>query len=603
MTDSASTQRDKPGGGASRAEAVPVGPVAPTAVLASVVVSPFMAPGGEGALTLGRFLTDGSLSRLFDELSALVGVRVELRDERGRLVEPHDTPPGWRVRQTDEPPAGSALEPLDVAGTVVGYAVIHPGEPHIEEAARSRLRSAVRYLMAGAADLCEQEVELLGRLREMKVLHRLSSMLVRAEGVDRTLKAALESALEVLDLDAGSVMLFPEELTGPVSNQVETELELKVAIGLSEGWVRDPRPLSKDRVFDRQALAGEVVRVRDLRGDPRVNIPELVESEGLVAALHAGMVFQGHAIGVMRLYGHRPRLFTDADARLAQLLANQAATAVEQARLLKAKRHEEQLQQQVRLGAAVQRRMLPAKVPALPRFDVAFRYVPSLDLGGDFLDVFEMGDEAAGTSGGALGVVVGDVVGKGLPAALLMSACRASLRAHVQASGQVAVVVENVNRDLCRDTLDTEFVTTWFGSLDARTARLTYCSAGHDPPLLVRTRGGAVSPANFRALPNGGLVMGIDPQQGYEAVELALEAGDVLVAYTDGLIDARSFQGERFGRGRLQQAVLNGINLAPGGPGNAAAASIVERLFWELRSFSGLKGQVDDQTVVVVRVK
>lgn len=580
---------------------VPVPTIEPPRAAAAPRSLDTPAPSGardESPLGLSRFLTDGSLSRLFAELSALVGVRLELRDERGHLVEPSDAPPGWRVREAPPPPEGAVLEPLDVGGAVLGYAVLYPGVPRVGERAWQRLHAAVRFLMAGAGDLCEQEVELWSRLREMKVLHRLSSMLVRAEGVDRTIRVALESALEVLDLDAGSVVLFPEDAIGPASNHQETDLELKAAIGLSDAWVKDPRPLSKGRQFDRQALAGEVVRVRDLRGDDRVNIPELVEREGLVAALHAGMVFQGQAIGVMRLYARRPRLFTDADARLAQVLANQAATAVEQARLLRAKRHEEQLQQQVRLGAAVQRRMLPARTPALPRFDVAFRYVPSLDLGGDFLDVFEMGPQDAP----ALGVVVGDVVGKGLPAALLMSACRASLRAHVQSTGQIDGVVERVNRDLCRDTLDTEFVTLWFGSLDARSARLTLCSAGHDPPLLVRARGGSVSQANFRTLPPGGMVMGIDPEQVFEPVTVDLESGDVLVAYTDGVLDARSFQGERFGRARLQQAVLNGINLASGGQA-ASASAILERVFWELRSYTGLKGQVDDQTVVVVRVK
>lgn len=547
----------------------------------------------DGSLTLGRFLTDGSLSRLFAEITALVGVRLELRDERGRLVEPCDQPPGWRVRAAPEPPPDASLEPLDVAGTVVGYAVLHPGEPRLAEGGRARLRAALRFLMAGAADLCEQEVELWNRLREMRVLHRLSGMLVRAEGVDRIIRAALESAIEVLDLDAGSVVLFPEDAAGPISGQHETDLELKASIGLSEAWVRDPRPLSRDRAFDRQALEGEVVRVKDLRADDRVNIPDLVEREGLVAALHAGMVFQGQAIGVMRLYARRPRLFTDSDVRLAQLLANQAATAVEQARLLRAKRHEEQLQQQVRLGAAVQRRMLPARTPVMSRFDVAFRYVPSLDLGGDFLDLFEL----PGDAGPALGVVVGDVVGKGLPAALLMSACRASLRAHAQASGPIADIVGRVNRDLCRDTLDTEFVTLWFGSLDAATARLTFCSAGHDPPLLVRP-GPPGAPAAVRSLPAGGLVMGIDPDQPFEAATEDLRPGDVLVAYTDGLVDARSFQGERFGRARLQQAVLNGLTMQT----RATAAIILERVFWELRSFTGLRGQTDDQTVVIVRV-
>ena len=558
-------------------------------------VPPAPSSRGEGGLTLAQFLTDGSLSRLFSELSGLVGVRVELRDGRGRLVEPSDQHPGWVVREAPPPPADATLEPLDVGGSIIGYAVVHAGTPRIGEHAAARLRAAVRFLIAGAADLCEQEVELWGRLREMRALHRLSSMLVRAEGEDRVLRAALESALEVLDLEAGSIVLFPEDAIGPTSSTHESDLELKSAIGLSELWLGDPRPLSKERVFDRMALSGEVVRVRDLRQDDRVNIPELVEHEGVVAALHAGMVFQGQAIGIMRLYARSPRVFTDTESRLAQVVANQAATAVEQARLLRAKRHEEQLQQQVRLGAAVQRRMLPARTPTMPRFDVAFRYVPSLDLGGDFLDVFELGDD----DGPALGLVVGDVVGKGVPAALLMSACRASLRAHVQGGGTLDDVIRRVNRDLCRDTLDNEFVTVWFGAIDARSARLTFCSAGHDPPMLIRSRGGAVSPANLRVLPAGGLVMGIDAEQRFELAAMDLESGDVLVAYTDGVVDARSFQGERFTRARLEQAILNGVNLTPG----ATASDVLERIFWELRSFTGLKGQVDDQTVVVVRVR
>ncbi|MCB9840539.1 MAG: SpoIIE family protein phosphatase [Phycisphaeraceae bacterium] len=550
-------------------------------------------------LSLAQFLTDGSLSRLFAELTALVGVRVELRDERGRLILPSDAPPGWTLADAPDPPEDAILEPLDVAGTVIGFAVIHPGAPAPGDATRTRLRGAVRYLMAGAADLCEQEVELWGRLREMRVLHRLSSMLVRGESMDRVLRAALESALDVLDLHAGSVVLFPEDAEGPASNLHEAELVLKASIGLSDAWLNDSRPLSRDRRFDREALAGEVVRVHDLRRDPRVNIPDLVRTEGLISALQAGMAFQDQAIGVMRLYSRSPRVFTDADARLAQVLANQAATAVEQARLLRAKRHEEQLQQQVRLGAAVQRRMLPERVPSMARFDVAFRYVPSLELGGDFLDVFEIGPKAAPS----LAVAVGDVVGKGLPAALLMSACRASLRAHAQADGQadVPTVLAHVNRDLCRDTLDNEFVTVWLGALDASTARLTYCSAGHDPPILVRApdQPRRPGPEDVRMLSAEGLVIGIDEGQSYRPVSVELLRGDVLVCYTDGLIDARSFLGERFGRDRLRSAVLHGIALEPDAP----AQVILERIFWELRSFTGLKGQVDDQTVVVVRVR
>jgi sigma-B regulation protein RsbU (phosphoserine phosphatase) len=318
----------------------------------------------------------------------------------------------------------------------------------------------------------------------------------------------------------------------------------------------------------------------------------MVAHEGLRAAAHAGLVFQSKAIGVIRLYARRPRDFSEAEKGLLRSIAHQAAVAVEQARLLKMQQRDARIQRQVQLAANVQRRMLPRRLPQLPRADVAAKYVPSFELGGDFYDFMELGPN--------LGIAIGDVVGKGIAAALLMSGVRSSLRAHVQDVYHIDDVLSRVNAALCRDTLDNEFATLWYGVIDAERLRMTYCSGGHEPPLVFRaTPGRAPTVADIDELSVGGMAVGIDPTQRYQRGMYDLHPGDVFLAYTDGVTDMLDFNGKKFGKPRLRQAVLNLLAQEPG----ASASKIVDQVFWELRQFGGILERPDDQTVVVVRVR
>jgi sigma-B regulation protein RsbU (phosphoserine phosphatase) len=559
-------------------------------------------------LSITDFITDGSLAALCDELTRLTGVECTLRDAGGRRIVRTERPPFWAygepgagdaggvpVTCPDEliTPAGEVLIPLCIEQRAIGSLVLAPGIPRLGDGgadeARDSLQHALSLLASTAADFCRNQVDLRHRVKEVQALYRLSSLLTRATNLDRVLEIALESALDVLELDAGSIVLFEQE-EGPTT-QTEVDLVLKASRNLSRQWLECPLPLSRDRAFDRLALQGEIVTSRDLASDERVFIPEMVAAEGLRAAVHAGLVFQSKAIGVMRLYARRPRDFTDAEKRLLGSIAHQAAVAVEQARLLKMQERDARIQRQVQLAADVQRRMLPRKVPQVPRLDVASRYVPSFELGGDFYDFIELERN--------LGIGIGDVVGKGIAAALLMSGVRSSLRAHVQDVYHIDDVLSRVNAALCRDTLDNEFATLWYGVIDTERLRLTYCSGGHEPPLVFRaTPGRDRGPADIDELSAGGMAVGIDPTQKYQRGMYDLHPGDVLVAYTDGVTDVLNFDGKKFGKPRLRQAVLGLLNREPG----ATAARIVDHIYWELRQFGGILERPDDQTVVVARI-
>jgi serine phosphatase RsbU (regulator of sigma subunit) len=410
------------------------------------------------------------------------------------------------------------------------------------------------------------------------------------------LQVALELALDVLELDCGSVVLVPEETeeVSELSGPTEENLSLIASKGLSRDWLDDPRPLSMDRIFDRMSIGGELVVSEDLSSDSRVLEPQRLIVEGLGAAIHAGLAFQGRPIGVMRLYARLPRTFDESDRRVLRAIAAQAAVAVQQARLLKMQEEDQRLQRQLALASDVQRRMLPRFVPSMTKewshLDVAAKYEPSFELGGDFYDFINLSSH--------LGIVVGDVVGKGIAAALLMSAVRASLRAHAQGVYDLDEVISRVNIALCRDTLDNEFATLWYGVLDPVKLRLTYCSAGHEPPIVVRVpEHRAPGPADIDELSVGGMVVGIDRSQRYQRAVYDMHAGDVLVAYTDGVVDTVNFGREKFGKKRLRACLLEILKQEP----KASANRIAEHIRWSLRQFAGLAQRPDDETIVVVR--
>lgn len=532
------------------------------------------------------FLTDGSLVKLCDELSQLTGARIEVRDPQNRAVVLTGSAPGWvLVARKDDP----VRVPLVVAGVAIGSIVIDEGSVPGERA--ELIRRAVGHLASAVGELCGDELELRHKAKEIGALARLASLMVRSPGVDRILHAALESALDVLGMDAGSIMLLPQDADG-MTGENEADLTLATSINLSREWLEWPQSLSKDRLFDRMALSGELVISEDLRHDGRVQIPERVALEGLASCIHAGLVFQGRPIGVMRLYARHPRTFEDADQRLFRSIAQQSAVAVQQSRLLKSREEERRIQRQLQLAADVQRRMMPRGVPNMPAFDVASKYLPSFELGGDFYDFVDLN--------GHLGVVIGDVVGKGVAAALLMSAVRASLRAHVRDLYDLDEVIARVNQALCRDTQDQEFATLWYGVIDPATMRMTYCSAGHEPTFVVRVPDHRPpDKADIDELSVGGMVVGVDPSQRYQRGMFDLRERDVIVAYTDGMCDAVDFNNKKFTKRRLHQAVLNALNENA----DATAAQIIERVFWEIRQFAGLTRRPDDQTLVVVRIR
>lgn len=530
------------------------------------------------------FLTDGSLARLCESLSELAGDPIELHDEDGRRIIPDDADASrpWRIAEhTPEPKPDDQAIPIIAGDRVVGRLVRRhsDGSPSASSA-------VVGYLAMVVSELLEQESALRDRVREVELMHRLGSMLVRTGDADDVLRESLRSAIDVLNMDAGSVVLFTEQEEDTVGGDLEDNLVLKASENLSEEWLYSPLPLSRGRLFDKLVLSGEVVDVPDLASDPRVLQAQRVQREGLVGFLSAGLVFRGRPIGAFRLYSRTPRTFSEHEKRLLRSVAEHSAVAVEQARLLTLREEERRMQRQLALAADVQRRMMPSVLPEAPGFEFAARYIPSEAVGGDFYDIVR--------HAGRIELLIGDVVGHGIAAALMMAGVRGSLRAFADSGRRtVPEIVGRVNRAMCRDTQQNEFATLWYAHLDPDRRVMQYCSAGHEPPILLGADGSV-----REVLSAGGMVVGVEPAHYYDAAEVELNPGDVLVAFTDGLSERQNFQRRAFGRTRLIEAVQRAVRQEP----KPTASEIVEHVFWSIRQFAGLQSTRDDETLVIVRV-
>ena len=377
-------------------------------------------------------------------------------------------------------------------------------------------------------------------------------MLPRTTSVDRVLQVALELALDVLGLDCGGIVLVPED------TEEIAELRARRRRPRAEGqqrserwWLSDPRPLSKDRVFDRIAIGGELVVSEELATDPPRPRARSRRQGGDWSRRSTPHGLPGPTDRRHALYARGRRLFDESDKRVLRSIASQAATAVQQARLLKVQDEDQRLQRQLQLATDVQRRMLPRFVPAQTKTS-KFRYrrqsTSRALSSGDFYDFIGLT--------GHLGIVVGDVVGKGIAAALLMSAVRASLRAHAQGVYDLDEVISRVNVALCRDTLDNEFATLWYGVLDPIKAPADLPCPGYEPPLIVRVpEHRAPGPGRSTSWPLAGWWWeSTGPAVPAPVLRHAL--GDVLVAYTDGVIDTVNFDRQKFGKKRLRTCIL-----------------------------------------------
>lgn len=280
-------------------------------------------------------------------------------------------------------------------------------------------------------------------------------------------------------------------------------------------------------------------------------------------------------------------------------MANQMAGALETAMLAKEAAEAAHLEEELRVAREIQTTLLPDLPPLVPGWQLAADWRSARLVGGDFYDFWNLpvrgievaiGDFASTSSPTTpppLGIVIADVSDKGVPAALFMALSRSLVRAAALDGSPPATALMRANRWITRDSDSGMFVTLFYGVLDSGRGVLRYACAGHNPPILMRVD------TTVQYLTTPGIALGVLDDAFIGEAEVALEPGDVLVCYTDGITEAIDRAEEAFGVERLLNVISDNRHLD--------ATAIAEAIVVALRAFTGDRPPFDDVTLVVLR--
>jgi serine phosphatase RsbU (regulator of sigma subunit) len=249
------------------------------------------------------------------------------------------------------------------------------------------------------------------------------------------------------------------------------------------------------------------------------------------------------------------------------------------------------VEHQMEIARQVQRGLLPAANTSPKDFVCAAEWRPASNVSGDFYDAFDIAEPRHEQRAA---FVLGDVSGKDVPAAMLASLIQGTAHASdwTRSTANHNAATEQLNRLLCERASQERFASLFWGYFDARTGLLHYVNCGHCAPLLFRANGAGVT-----RLSDGGPVLGLLPRARFEPGVERLEQGDVLVLYSDGVVEAANSSGEEFGEDRLIAAVESGLKSSA----HADPGQIRDRILRSVRAFTGSDVLADDQTLLAIR--
>ncbi len=414
------------------------------------------------------------------------------------------------------------------------------------------------------------------RINEQAALLDFSNQLLRRLNREDLTKPLVSEIAGLLEADACSLLLAEEgnrrlkfvAASGWNHDPVELERRVPLEGGSGPGWVmRTQKPLL----------------VEDLReSDPTSWSPPWLQAEGFRGHAVVPLVVEDHAIGALVVNSRSPRRLGEDELRLLQLMANQAAIAIETARLHSEDLERLRMQQELDIGREMQRSLLPAEYPRLPGYEFGVLYQAARQVGGDFYDFCWVRGEDQ-----KLGLIIGDVSGKGVPAALFMAMCRTNIRAAVLSGRTPSEALKRANELILNDSQSDVFLTAVCALLEPQTGRLTYANGGHNKPLLLRAATGEV-----RELTARGIILGRFEEVELEEEQIEFAPGDTLILYTDGVSEAIDAEQQPFGEDRLKSILASHAGDSP--------EEIVSAIAEAVSSFAGAEPQADDFAIVAV---
>ncbi|HEX4650502.1 MAG TPA: SpoIIE family protein phosphatase [Granulicella sp.] len=464
--------------------------------------------------------------------------------------------------------------PLIVKNKVIGVIDIQSENMGYFTQEHQRLLELTASRMAISVENARLYTRVSRQAQTLTVLNEISREITSILDVDDLLERIGHLMKRVIDFQMFTILLW---------NERTQQMEHRFSSRYGERVVRQRAVKLGQGLIGSAVERREPILAPDVRKDPRY----VAENPETRSELAVPLIYKGNVIGVVDLEHTRVNYFTEDHQRTLTTLAGQIAISIANARLYQRIHEEEQrMERDLDMAREVQLRLLPHRPPQPRRAEIAARFLAARSIGGDVYDFLDYGP-------GRTGLAVGDVSGKAAPAALYAALVSGILRSLAAQHLSPAKMLAALNDQLQVRKLDSQYVTMLMAIWDDDNQTLQIANAGSVQPVFVSNTPDGVMVKTIQA---EGFPLGLFPNAEYEEFTLATRPGDMIVFFSDGIVDAENAAHEMFGTERLA-AVLE-AQTTP----SATAESVVDAILQAVSTFQSGTEHFDDETVVVLRV-
>ena len=404
------------------------------------------------------------------------------------------------------------------------------------------------------------------------LLYQLSQTFSSSLDLAEVLDLVIDEVLKALKAERGFVALWNEN----------GALEFRSARGLHKTTIEQPEFEISRGVVEEVAKRGKGICISDAQSDTRFRKRRSVLELHLRSILCAPLKLKENILGVIYIDNSMVTgIFTEKDLELLIAIASTAVIAIENARLYEVAIEKGRMERELQMAYRVQSSLIPKEMPEIPGWEFAACWQPARVVSGDFYDLIP-------DKQGGLKFIIADVTDKGMPAALFMALTRTIVRASCETLESLAEGISKTNQLICNDTALAMPVTLFAGRLNINTGQMIYVNAGQNPPMYYKAEEG-----KFVNLTRTGMFLGFEEKAEFQQKSIFLKPGDLLICYTDGVLDAVDDQWEAFEMERFQTVVDKNVSASP--------KELLEAIEEAVCEFIGDVLPYDDITVLIIK--
>lgn len=404
-------------------------------------------------------------------------------------------------------------------------------------------------------------------LHEKNLLIQISEKLSSTLSLNELLKIIVDSLKQAVEFDSGGLFII---------NTDQTEIDSLYTLGYEDCSKEQVHLKYGQGLVGHVANSGEPIIVSDVSENPNyIDMNCNTKSEMLVP-----LKINNRVIGVFNIESLNLNAYDKNDLNLLTAFAAQAAISIERAKLHDELVESNKIGQQLSIAREIQMSFLPKSELVVKGYDITGENIPSGQIGGDYYDFIRIVDNQ-------IGIAIGDVSGKGIPASLLMASFRASMLAEIRNNYSIRIICQKVNQLLYESMQPGNFVTAVYGVLDIKNHIFTFSNCGHDLPLLLRADG------TIERLREGGPVLGVAPEATYEERPVYINKDDIVILFTDGVVEVFNDDDEQFGEERLIGIIQQNRK--------ESTTKIRDAIYKAVNNFASKKHIFDDFTMIVLK--